>query len=85
MSKETLMRLADDYYQNPYREGTDNSLTYIKTARQALSDAIDAALKQARVDALEEAAIRVAVWDKSFNTGGTFADAIRTMKEKPNV
>lgn len=56
MTKEQLMHLVDNYYQNPYREGTDSSLRYIKESRQALSDAFDAALKKARSAALEEAA-----------------------------
>ena len=33
-------------------------------------------------EALEIAANRVAVWDKSFNTGGAFADAIRALAKE---
>lgn len=53
--KDQILKLADDY-RDIEDAAHHSQLANIKKARQALSDAIDAALAQARADALEDAA-----------------------------
>lgn len=81
MTKETLMQLADDYAEQVQSWGSSHSRA--KVERKALSNAIGAALKQARVDALEDAA------DRAYHSllyhsdlGGVVAAEIRSLKEQ---
>lgn len=68
MTKEELMQLAD---------------AYAKMYQQALSDAIDAALKKARSDALEEAVeYALDACNSWARNNWQLKDAIHALKEK---
>lgn len=80
MTKDKLMQLADDYAVAFERGDFD----VYSQARQALSDAIDAALAKARRDALEEVESLAYSYASSLEWNDDFQEKLRALKEKTN-